>query len=348
MISADGTDSAHSLSIVIPVYQGARTLPALLSEIDRYSAEFRTPAGRAAVVTEVLLVDDHGPDDSASTIRELADRYSYVRPVWLSRNFGQHAATIAGMASSGGDWIVSMDEDGQHDPQDIGTLLDAALDERAVLVYGHGTNAAPHGLFRNATSKLSKWVVRMMIGDSRSTQYQSFRLLLGEVGRSVAAYAGAGVYLDVALGWVAGEVTTAPVTLRSEGDRKSGYSPRRLLSHFWRMVLSSGTRALRLVSVLGALTAAAGLVFTLVLVVSRMTGGSLPEGWTSTMVVILLTSGVMLFSIGIVAEYVGVAVNAAIGKPPYLIVGDPQLGPLGRVHPIRAQAPSSDGAPQDG
>ena len=319
----------HKLSIVIPVYQGSQTLRPLLAEIDVLTQPFQTAGGHQAVISEVLLVDDHGLDGSGDVIRALAEELDYVRPVWLSRNYGQHAATIAGMASSGGDWIVTMDEDGQHDPANIGSLLDAALSDQATLVYAEATNAAPHGFLRNATSKAAKLIVKAMMGDASATRYQSYRLMLGEVGRSVAAYAGAGVYLDVALGWVAGDVTTASVTLRSEGERTSGYSPRRLLSHFWRMVLSSGTRGLRLVSVLGALTAVAGVVFAVVLAFSRLTGGTVPAGWTSTMVVILLTSGMILFSMGVIAEYIGVAVNAAIGKPPYLIVSDPQRGPLG-------------------
>ena len=311
MTPDSGSALMHKISIVIPVYQGAQTLRPLLTEIDVLTQPFQTAGGHHAVVSEVLLVDDHGPDGSGNIIRALADELDYVRPVWLSRNYGQHAATIAGMASSGGDWIVTMDEDGQHDPANISALLDAALSDQATLVYAEATNAAPHGFMRNATSKAAKMVVKAMMGDASATRYQSFRLMLGEVGRSVAAYAGAGVYLDVALGWVAGDVTSASVTLRSEGERTSGYSPRRLLSHFWRLVLSSGTRGLRLVSVLGALTAVAGVAFAVVLAFSRLTGGTVPAGWTSTMVVILVTSGIILFSMGVVADRKSTRLNSS-------------------------------------
>jgi undecaprenyl-phosphate 4-deoxy-4-formamido-L-arabinose transferase len=302
----------------------------VLTEIDMLTKPFTTGAGYDAVVAEVLLVFDHGKDYSDRTIRELAQRYDYVRPVWLSRNFGQHAATLAGMASTGGDWIVTMDEDGQHDPGEIGGLLDAALTVGATLVYGKPVNPAPHGLIRNAASRAAKRIIETVLGGSDTSVYQSYRLMLGEVGRSVAAYAGAGVYLDVALGWVAGEVAQAPVTLREEGGRPSGYSYRRLLSHFWRMVLSSGTRGLRVVSILGALLGAAGIVMAIYLVIIRIVGESVPTGWTSMMVVTLLCSGVILFSMGVIAEYIGVAVNMAMGKPLYLIVSDPAEGPLGR------------------
>lgn len=321
----------HNLSIVIPVYQGERTLPALLAELEPHTVPGLTPAGNRYVVGEILLVFDHGPDGSAKTIRELARTYAFVRAVWLSRNFGQHAATLAGMASSGGDWIVTMDEDGQHDPADVPRLLDAALQDSINLVYAQPTNAAPHGVVRNAASRTTKWLfARVLARGSGVETFQSYRLILGEIGRSVAAYAGVGVFLDVALGWANTSTGHCPVRLRTEGDRVSGYSLRRLLSHFWRLVLTTGTKGLRLVSVLGALFAVLGVALASLLVVRRLTERIPVQGWTSVMVVLLLTTGAMLFSLGVVAEYIGVAVSMALGKPPYLIVSDPADGALGR------------------
>jgi undecaprenyl-phosphate 4-deoxy-4-formamido-L-arabinose transferase len=328
----------HTISVVIPVYQGELTLPGLIAEIVPLTTEFRTPLGHTAVVTEVLAVYDNGPDDSARVLHELSAAHDFVRPVWLSRNFGQHPATLAGMASSGGDWIVTLDEDGQHDPAQIGRLLDTALSERAAVVYAKPTNAAPHGFIRNLASRSAKRLLGGSAGQTAS-DYQSYRLMLGEIGRSVAAYAGSGVYLDVAMGWVAGRVATCPVELRAEGERPSGYSMRTLTSHFWRMVLSSGTKGLRLVSVLGVAAAVLGVVLAVFLLVARLAGAQdIPQGWPSLMVVILLATGAILFSLGVIAEYIGVAVNMAMGKPPYLIVSDPADGPFGRSLPARPAA----------
>lgn len=336
----------HRISVIVPVYQGERTLGPLTDELETLTRPFLTPGRRLAVVEEVLLVFDHGPDGSAAVIRDLADRHSFVRGIWLSRNFGQHPATLAGMASSGGEWIVTMDEDGQHDPADIGGLLDTALDEQASVVYARGTNAAPHGLWRNATSKGSKWLIAKALAGENTVQYSSFRMVVGEVGRSVAAYAGSEAYLDVALGWIAGSVTTSPVTLREEQGRRSGYNLRTLLSHFWRMVLSSGTKGLRLVSVLGVVFAVLGLVLVayLLVVYTFFDPDTEVRGWASTMVVLLFGFGATLFSLGVVAEYVGVNVKTAMGKPPYLIVGDPAAGPLGRADRV---SPSPDAENRD-
>jgi glycosyltransferase involved in cell wall biosynthesis len=315
---------------VIPVYQGEQTLKGLVQEIALLSVPTPTPAGNDFQVTEVLLVNDHGPDRSDEVIRQLAAAYKFVRPVWLSRNFGQHPATMAGMASSSGDWIVTMDEDGQHDPANIGDFLDVALKEGAQLVYAEPVNRPPHNILRNGSSRLAKWVFSTFLTGKSEATFQSYRMVLGEIGRSVAAYAGSGVYLDVAMSWVAGPPAACPVRLREEGGRASGYSTRALLSHFVHLVLSSGTRALRMVSALGAMFAVVGIGYALYLLVVRVTSSTTPQGWTSTMVVVLVSTGAILFSLGVIAEYLGVAVNMAMGKPLYLIVGDPKDGPLGR------------------
>jgi len=326
-------DEEHLISVVVPVYSGERSLAGLIDEIEPYTRSSRSPGGRPFRVAEVLLVYDRGPDNSPRVMRELASQHTFVRTIWLSRNYGQHAATLAGMASSGGEWIATLDEDGQHDPAQLGVLLDVALVEQAAVVYARPTNQPPHSLFRNVTSRTAKWVASMLSGGVDASVFQSYRLVLGEVGRSVAAYAGAGVYLDVALSWVSPQPATAPIRFRAEGDRASGYSTRSLLSHFWRMVLSSGTRGLRIVSGLGIASAILGLLFAIYLVVNRLLDATLIQGWTSLVVVVLLTTGAVLFSLGVIAEYVGVAVNMAMGKPLYLITSDPADGPLGRRDP---------------
>jgi polyisoprenyl-phosphate glycosyltransferase len=331
-VSADvpAQQGEHLVSVVIPVFQGERHLPTVLEELAAYTSAMTTPAGAPYRVAEVLMVNDCGPDDSARVMRELEAQHPFARSVWLSRNFGQHAATLAGMASAGGDWIVTLDEDGQHDPAFIAGMLDVALAEQASVVYARPTNTPPHSAVRNLGSRGAKRVVKALSGGTDASVFHSYRLVLGEVGRSVAAYAGSGVFLDIALGWVAGRVTTAPVELRDEGDRTSGYSTRTLLSHFWRMVLTGGTRGLRLVSMLGVAFAILGLLVAAFVVYRQLVDPLPTKGWASLIVVILLSTGAILFSLGVIAEYLGVAVNMAMGKPLYLITQDPADGPLGR------------------
>ena len=313
----------HSVSVVIPVYRGAATLGGVVAEVLAHREGARTPGGRRFRVTEVILVHDNGPDESDVVIRDLERAHPEVRAIWLSRNFGQHAATIAGMSASTGEWIATLDEDGQHDPADLPGFIDAGIEERAGVVYGRPVNEPPHGAFRNAASRGAKRLMGVVLGSKGFREYQSYRLVRGDIGRRLSEFAASGVYLDVALGWVNDRVALAPVTLRTEGDRPSGYSTRTLFAHFWRMVLSSGTRGLRIVSVLGVVLALLGVALAVYIVVERLTGHVDAQGWTSLAVITLLCSGALLVSLGIVAEYIGVTLNVAMGRPLYVVVEDP-------------------------
>lgn len=321
--SSAAPERIREISVVVPVYRGAETIGPLAAELDGFRTPRRTPGGRLFRVSELVLVWDRGPDRSDVAIRALAAEHDWVRPVWLSRNFGQHAATVAGMTATGSEWIVTMDEDGQHDPAAIGDMLDVALDERAMLVYASPTNNPPHSFFRNIASWTVKTVFLKMLTNAGSVPFHSFRLLSGEAGRSAAAYAGRDVYLDIALGWVVASVRTCPVAMRNEGREASNYRTRALLSHFWRLVLSSGTRPLRLVSAIGVVTALTGVVLAAWLVYQRIVGITAVSGWTSAVVAQLLIGGLILFSLGVIAEYVGMAASMSMGKPMYVSVSDP-------------------------
>src|ERR1700730_3847793 len=112
-------ENVQTISIVVPVYQGELTLEPLLGEIEPLTTAQPSPGGVEFRVSEVMLVHDGAIDGSETVMSELAARLSFITPIWLSRNFGQHPATLAGIASTNGDWVVSLDEDGQHDPRDI-------------------------------------------------------------------------------------------------------------------------------------------------------------------------------------------------------------------------------------
>lgn len=314
--------TCHEVSLVVPVYQGERTLAQLVDEIAPLTAPQVSKRGNHYRVAELLLVHDGAIDASAILMKELAARHAFVRPLWLSRNFGQHPATLAGMASTVSSWVATLDEDGQQNPCDVGDMLDTALERRTRLVYARPANPPPHGPLRNAASSLAKWVAVRLLGVQVGT-FNSFRLMEGEVARGVAAYCGANVYLDVALSWVVGRSAHCPVMLRDERGRRSGYSLRRLVRHFWQLVLSSGTRPLRLISLVGMLAVVGSFIFSAVQVYRRLHQEIPIPGWTSTVIIMCLLSGLILISLGIVAEYLAFAVGMAMGKPPYLIVSRP-------------------------
>jgi undecaprenyl-phosphate 4-deoxy-4-formamido-L-arabinose transferase len=313
----------HEVSLVVPVYQGERTLGDLVREVEPLTAPQTTPGGRSFRVAELLLVHDGAVDDSARVMIELASRHPFVRPLWLSRNFGQHPATLAGMASTVSPWVATLDEDGQQDPRDVGRLLDEAIVRGVQVVYARPANEPPHGPLRNLASAFVKWLFVHVLGSRSLGAFNSFRLVEGEIARGVAAYCGADVYLDVALSWVVRGAAHCPVVLRPERARRSGYTLRRLLHHFWQLVLTSGTRPLRMIAFLGLFAIVSAAAISAVVIYGRVNHRIPVQGWTSMIIVISFFAGLILVSLGVIAEYLGVAVSMAMGKPPYLIVSRP-------------------------
>ena len=312
-----------TVSAVIPVYRGQTTLPILIEEFVPLASRAQTPAGRHFVVNEILLVHDCGPDRSDLALESLSQAYAFVRPVWLSRNYGQHAATLAGMASATGEWVVTLDEDGQQDPAEIGRMLDAALDDSLQLVYARPINPPPHGWLRNTLSKSAKNFISRLLGNDQIGQFNSFRMVDGEIARTLAAYCGNGVYLDMGLFWITGRIGHCPVRLRQEMDRPSGYSYIKLIGHFWNLIFTTGTRPLRLITMMGFFSVILAAAIALYAVYGKLIGNVPVQGWASLLIVVSFFSGCILTALGVIAEYLVVTMGIVMGKPLYVVATKP-------------------------
>jgi glycosyltransferase involved in cell wall biosynthesis len=299
-----------------------------MAELEPLTSPTTSPDGHIFTIEEVLLVWDRGPVGSDQKIRDLAATYPWVKPIWLSKNYGQHAATLAGMTSSGGDWVVTMDEDGQHDPDSIGVMLDQAVSSNSQVVYGAPAQSTAHGRMRNITSGGAKRVASLLSGSNMPLLFSSYRIISGEIGRSLAAYAGPSVYLDVALSWIVNRATVVDVNYREERRPNSGYSYRSLLGHFWKLALTTGTRPLRYVRVGGGVISLVGIALAIRIVIDKIYFGISATGWASVVVAVMTLGGFTLLALGIIAEYVGLIVRSTFGQPTYLAIRDPKKSPV--------------------
>ncbi|MFM8313408.1 MAG: glycosyltransferase family 2 protein [Deltaproteobacteria bacterium] len=307
----------QTVSVVVPVYRGEKTLKKLVDEITLLKST--EDPNQFIHILEIILVWDGAQDNSAEVMKDLAQQNPLVKNVWLSRNFGQHAATLAGVARSRGDWVATLDEDGLHSPHDIRRLLKTAWEGSYQLVYGISTEKAPHTAFRNTSSRLAHWIFKSMLSNENRGDFSSFRIIRGDVGRSLSAYCGAGVYLDVALQWVTLTSGSCPISLRKEWRPSRSYSPYRLMSHFRRLVLSSPGTPLRAISMMGLMTIFLSLGLTGWALYQKLTGNVPVQGWTSLFILISFLFGVLMVSIGILAEYIGLILSISMGKPLYLV-----------------------------
>lgn len=331
------TTGPQRISIVVPVYAGETTLPALIEEIAPLTQVQTSAGGHAFEVVEVLLVHDCGPDRSDRTLEALSAAYPFVRPIWLSRNYGQHAATVAGMSAATGDWVVTIDEDRQQDPADIPALLDHALRGALQVVYAQPTNTLPYGWLRNTLSRTAKLISSRMLGHKTMGRFNSFRLVDGDIARTLAGYCANGVYLDVGLFWISGRVGHCPVLSRNELVRPSGYSYVKLIGHFWRLILTTGTRPLRLITLMGCASIVLSVMLGVYALAAKFYGQVPVQGWTSLVIVVAFFSGAILASLGVIAEYLAVTMGIVMGKPLFVVSAKPTR-----------PAPRPGGSPGDG
>ena len=168
-----------------------------------------------------------------------------------------------------------------------------------------------------------KLTTAWLLGNREFGHFNSFRLVDGEIARTLAAYCGNGVYLDVALFWITGRVGHYAVRLRSEmnrrGRRSSGYSYRKLLSHFWRLVLTTGTGPLRFIALVGFGSMALAAAIAGYALYAKFSNQVPVEGWTSLVIVVAFFGGAILTALGVIAEYLAVSLGIAMGKPLYVV-----------------------------
>ena len=312
--------SPESISVVIPVYNGAASLPLLIERLQPVLAAH-------AAQGEIILVNDDSRDNSWAEIGQLAQAHDNVRGINLMRNYGQHNALLCGIRAARYDVIVTMDDDLQHPPEEIPLLL-AKLAEGCDVVYGT-PRYEQHGLWRNLASRITKLALQGAMGADNARHASAFRAFRTPVRQAFADYQSPYVVLDVLLTW--GTTRFGAVSVRHEPRRLgvSNYTLRKLIVHAINMMTGFSTLPLQLASWTGFLFTLFGIV-VLLYVLGRyaIEGGSVP-GFPFLASVIALFSGAQLFALGIIGEYLARMHVRSMGRPYSAIreqVGFPSAG----------------------
>lgn len=298
------------LSVVIPVYNGAEGLPELAARLGRVLPTVATSF-------EVVLVNDGSRDASWPVIVELIGRYAWLRALNLMRNYGQHNALLAGLRAARGRHIVTMDDDLQHPPEEIGRLL-ACLSAGYDVVYG--TPREPqHGLWRNLASQLTKLALQGSMGVDTARQVSAFRAFRSELCTAFAGYRGSFVSIDVLLTWGTTRFTALPVEHRPRSYGVSAYTFRKLVTHALNMITGFSVVPLQIASIVGFGFTLFGML-VLIYVIGRFLifGGSVP-GFPFLASIIALFSGAQLFALGIIGEYLARIHFRTLEHPSYVV-----------------------------
>jgi len=308
------TESAVELSVVVPVYRSAGTLRSLH---ERLSSSLQGMQESF----EIILVEDCGPDASWPLIEELAASDSNVRGVRLTRNFGQHAATICGIARSTGRWVITLDDDLEQRPEDIPALL-AKARQGYDLVYGvYGRRT--HSAWRNITSGVARKLFRIAI-PSLNYEYTSFRVINGSIARNLVKFDSPFPFVDGYLSWLTNSYACVEVTHEQRTDGGSNYNFSRLLTHTINIFVTFSDLPLRFASWIGIGSFIVGMLWLAGIVAGRLLGGISVSGFASLMAGIILFGGIQLLILGIIGEYLG-RMNFKSSRKPLFLVSE-ELG----------------------
>ena len=286
----------HEISVVIPVYNGAETLKSLIAEINKtFKNNFKS--------YELILVDDKSIDNSWEIITSLCKENNWIKGVSLRKNVGQHNAIFAGLKFTSGNFIVTMDDDGQNSPNYI-------VDLYQEIKKGHDICYAnylkkKHNLFRKLASTLNNFFVTFLFNKPLNLYLTSFRIFTYQIKNEIIKNKSSSIYLDGLLISISSNISKIMVNHEERKFGKSNYSFFKLLNLWIQMATGFSVAPLRLASILGLFFSLIGFLMSIWLVFIRIPSSDAPMGWTSLIVTVLFLGGIQLVALGTIGEYLG-------------------------------------------
>lgn len=299
-----------ALSIVIPVYNGARSIERLVGELAGLEIE-----GGA----EVVLVNDCSQDDSWEVIQRICAKPPMpVVAIDLARNFGEHNAVMAGYASASGGYVINIDDDFQNPPSEVRKVFDhARAHPEWDVLYTHYAEKH-HSLFRNLGSRFNDAVARFMIDKPKGLYLSSFRCINRFLRDRVLEYTGPYPYIDGLILENTRRIGRIQVQHAPRTEGRSGYTLRKLVRHWLMMFVNFSVMPLRVGSLIGALFSVVGFALAVYAIIERFVR-HVPQGWTSIVSVVLVFAGIQLLTLGLMGEYLGRLYLMQRGKPQYAV-----------------------------
>ena len=299
------------ISFIIPCYCSQDTLETVVCEITDTMSQL------SAYQYEVILVNDCSPDQTFAVITSLAKRYCNITGIDLAKNFGQHAALMAGFRQARGEIIICLDDDGQTPADEAGKLLEK-IEQGYDVVYASYKNKR-HSGFRNWGSRINSRMTEIMLDKPRDLSITSYfamrRYVMDELLRYEQCY-------PYVMGLVLRSTRNncnVPVQHRARETGRSGYTVAKLLGLWMNGFTSFSVKPLRMATYLGAMVAGCGFLYLLYIIFRFFADRAAPAGWSSTMAVLLLLGGVILLVLGLVGEYVGRIFMCTNATPQYVI-----------------------------
>lgn len=296
-------------SIVIPVYKSTAALSTLTDRLVTTMSQLNS-------TFEIFLIDDSSPSlDSWNTITSISKKYECITGVRLSRNFGQQAATLCGLKLSRGNFIITLDDDLQHSPEDIPKLISK---QKHSIVIAHFEKKS-HSLKQRIFSKIKGYFDHIILNKPRHIQLTAFRLLQRHVVNGMLEIQTPFPFIPALMLHVSQDIVAVPVDHHARVEGQTGYTFYSQLKLFSRLIINNSSLMLRLIGQFGFFISILSVLAIVALLVNNLLSENLFPGWTSTMIVVVLFGGLQMLGIGVIGEYLIRVIKSSEQSPPYHI-----------------------------
>lgn len=306
------------ISFVIPCYRSEKTLPAVVKEIqDKLNTmpEF---------TYDIFLVNDCSPDNTLEVIRGLCEQYDNIKGISFSKNFGQHAALMAGLRHSDGDYVVCLDDDGQTPADEVDKLI-AKLEEGFDAVYAKYDHKQ-HSSFRNLGSKVNELMLRVMLDKPADLYVSSYFAVKRFVVDDMICYANSYPYVIGLVLRTTKNIANVMVNHREREEGSSGYTLRKLMSLWFNGFTAFSVKPLRIATMVGGFSAVLGFAYGLYTIIKRFVNPNVPMGFSAMMSALVFFGGMMMLLLGLIGEYIGRIYISLNNSPQYVIREKMNLG----------------------
>lgn len=298
------------ISFVIPCYRSQDTIKNVLDDI------YMVMSSHSTDDYEIVLVNDCSPDNTLSILKNIVEETHRVTVIDMAKNFGQHAAIMAGLRETHGDVVVCLDDDGQTPPSEVYNLIDKLTDFDVCYA---SYEDKKHSYFRNFGSKVNSKMLEIMLDKPRSLYISSYFAMKRYVVNEVVRYTNPYPYMMGLVLRATNSITSVPVNHKSRTSGSSGYSISKLLALWINGFTAFSVKPLRIASLMGIVSAIMGIIVSLWAVYNKLTNPLAPLGWTMNIIIMLLLGGMILFVLGMLGEYVGRIYICMNNSPQYVI-----------------------------
>ena len=282
-------------SIIIPVYNGEQTVDNLYTRIKQFFADKYN--------YEVIFVYDCGKDNSWEVLLKIKmQNPQNVKLIRLSRNYGQHNALICGFEYAKGDFIVTMDEDLQHAPEDIQKLIDKQNEMDYDVVYGK-YEIRNHSGFRNAGSSILKRIIDVGIPDIHP-DYSAFRLIKAGIAKSCITMRNSYTFLDGYISWITTNCSSCIVSHSERQGGVSAYTFSKLINHTINIFVTFSNLPIRFLTKLSFFVLFVMTLYSTYIIIRKLVFNDLAMGYPSLVIIVGFGVGLIMLALGIIGEYI--------------------------------------------